>query len=114
MLISQLINSCLANHSELCMSSPRNNQSRRISVYTLQRRPSFGFESSVSSASMTSGDPVSWPNPPLTTIEYVMYTSGFVDDVTFSHNGPIVRGVGNIDIDAVKSSNVIARGRNAV
>ena len=59
MLISQLMNSCLANHSELCMSRPRNNQSRRISVYTLQRRPSFGFESSVSSTSMTSGDPVS-------------------------------------------------------
>ena len=40
------------------MSRPRNNQSRRISIYRLQRRPPFGFESSVSSTSMTSGDPV--------------------------------------------------------
>ena len=58
MLISQPVNSCLTNHSELCMSCPRNNQSHRISIYRLQRRPSFGFESSVSSTSMTSGDPV--------------------------------------------------------
>ena len=67
MLISQPISSCLTNHSELCMSRPRNNQSRRISIYTLQRRPSFGFESSVSSTSMTSGDPVArtveWLDP---------------------------------------------------
>jgi len=35
-----------------------NNQPRRISIYRLQRRPSFGFESSVSSTLMTSGDPV--------------------------------------------------------
>jgi len=35
-----------------------NNQPRRISIYTLQRRPSFGFESSVSSTPMISGDPV--------------------------------------------------------
>jgi len=34
------------------------NQPRRISIYRLQRRPSFGFESSVSSTPMTSGDPV--------------------------------------------------------
>ena len=47
MLISQPISSCLTNHSELCMSRPRNNQPRRISIYRLQRRPSFGFESSV-------------------------------------------------------------------
>ena len=58
MLISQPVTSCLTNHSELCMSRPRNNQSRRISIYTLQRRPSFGFESSVSSTPMISGDPV--------------------------------------------------------
>ena len=58
MLISQPVTSCLTNHSELCMSRPRNNQSRRISIYTLHRRPFFGFESSVSSTSMTSGDPV--------------------------------------------------------
>ena len=58
MLISQPVDSCLTNHSELCMSRLRNNQSRRISIYRLQRRPSFGFESSVSSTSMTSGDPV--------------------------------------------------------
>ena len=64
MLISQPVTSCLTNHSELCLSRPRNNQSRRISIYALQRRPSFGFESSVSSASMTSGDPV-LPTHPL-------------------------------------------------
>jgi len=58
MLISQPVASCLTNHSELCMSRPRNNQSRRISIYTVQRRPSFGFESSVSSTPLTSGDPV--------------------------------------------------------
>ena len=58
MLISQPISSCLTNHSELCMSRLLNNQSRRISVYGLQRRPSFGFESSVSSTPMTSSDPV--------------------------------------------------------
>ena len=62
MLISQPVTSCLTNHSELCMSRPRNNQSRRISIYILQRRPSFGFESSVSSTSMTSGDPVDVSN----------------------------------------------------
>jgi len=31
------------------MSRLLNNQPRRISIYRLQRRPSFGFESSVSS-----------------------------------------------------------------
>ena len=61
MLISQLINSCLADHSELCMSRLLNNQPRRISIYILQRRPSFGFESSVSSTPVTSGDPVAGP-----------------------------------------------------
>ena len=58
MLISQPISRCLTNHSELCMSSLLNNQARRIPVYRLQRRPSFGFESSVSSIPMTSSDPV--------------------------------------------------------
>ena len=58
MLISQPISRCLTNHSELCMSRLLNDQPRRISIYRLQRRPSFGFESSVSSTPMTSGDPV--------------------------------------------------------
>jgi len=58
MLISQPISRFLTNHSELCMSRLLNNQPRRISIYILQRRPSFGFESSVSSTPMTSGDPV--------------------------------------------------------
>jgi len=58
MLISQPISRCLTNHSELCMSRLLSNQSRRIFIYGLQRRPSFGFESSVSSTLMTSGDPV--------------------------------------------------------
>jgi len=58
MLISQPVTSRLTNHSELCMSRPRNNQSCRISIDRLQRRPSFGFESSTS---MTSGDPVGVP-----------------------------------------------------
>ena len=61
MLIRQPISSCLTNHRELCMSRLLNNQPRRISIYRLQRRPSFSFESSVSSVSstpMTSGDPV--------------------------------------------------------
>jgi len=40
------------------MSRLLNNQPRQISIYRLQRRPSFGFESSVSSTPMTSGDPV--------------------------------------------------------
>jgi len=40
------------------MSRMLNNQSRRISIYRLQRRPSLGFESSVSSTLMTSDDPV--------------------------------------------------------
>ena len=40
------------------MSRLLNNQPRRISIYRLRRRPSFGFESSVSSTPMTSGDPV--------------------------------------------------------
>ena len=53
MLISQPVTSCLINHSELCMSRLLNNQSRRISIYRLQRRPSLGFESSVSSTLMT-------------------------------------------------------------
>jgi len=53
MLISQPLNSCLTNHSKLCMSRLRNNQSRRISIYRRQRRPSFGFESSVSSTMLT-------------------------------------------------------------
>ena len=55
MLISQPISRCLTNHSELCMSRLLNNQ-RRISIYRLQRRPSFGFESSASSTPMTSGE----------------------------------------------------------
>ena len=58
MLISQPINRCLTNLSELCMSRLLNNQPRRISIYRLQRWPSFGFESLVSSTPMTSGDPV--------------------------------------------------------
>jgi len=58
MLSSQPFTSCLTNHSELCMSRLLSNQSRRISIYTLQRRPSLGFESSVSSTLMTSDDPV--------------------------------------------------------
>ena len=58
MLISQPISRCLTNHSELCMSRLLNNQPRRISIYRLQRWPSFAFESSVSSTPMTSGDPV--------------------------------------------------------
>ena len=62
MLISQPISRCLTNHSELCMLSRLlNNQPRRISIYRLQRRPSFGFESSVSSTPMTSGEPVRVP-----------------------------------------------------
>jgi len=56
MLISQPVTSCLTNHSELCMSRLINNQSRRISICRLQRRPSLGFESSVSSTLMTSDD----------------------------------------------------------
>ena len=58
MLISQPISRCLTNHSELCMSCLLNNQPRCISIYRLQRRPYFGFESSVSSTPMTNGDPV--------------------------------------------------------
>jgi len=58
MLISQPVTSCLTNHSELCMSRLLNNQPRRISIYRLQRQPSSGFESSVSSTMMTSDDPV--------------------------------------------------------
>jgi len=37
---------------------PAHSQSRRISTYRLQWRPSFGFESSMSSTLITSGDPV--------------------------------------------------------
>jgi len=58
MLISQPVSGCLTNHSKLCMSRMFNNQSRRTSIYRLQWRPSFGFEISVSSTLMTSGDPV--------------------------------------------------------
>jgi len=58
MLISQPVTSCLTSHGELCMSRLPNDQSRRISIYRLQWRPSFGFEFSVSSTLMTSGDPV--------------------------------------------------------
>ena len=58
MLISQPISSCLTNHSELCMSRLLNSQPRRISIYRLQRRSSFGFESSGSSTPMTSSDTV--------------------------------------------------------
>ena len=43
------------------MSRLLNNEPRRISNYRLQRRPSFGFESSVSSTPMWSGDPVYIP-----------------------------------------------------
>jgi len=38
------------------MSCLLNNQPRRIAIYRLQRRPSFGLESSVSSTPITSGD----------------------------------------------------------
>jgi len=62
MLISQPVTSCLTNHSELCMPRRRNNQSRRISIYRLQRRPCFGFQSSVSSTLMTSV--TLWSEPP--------------------------------------------------
>jgi len=41
------------------MSRLRNDQPGRISIYRLQRRPSFAFESSVSSTPMTSGE--WWP-----------------------------------------------------
>jgi len=58
MLISQPVTSCLTNHSEPCMSRVLSNQSLRISIYRLQRRPSFGFESSVSSMLLTNDDPV--------------------------------------------------------
>jgi len=58
MLISQPVTSCLTNHSELYMSRLLNIQSRLISIYRLQWQPSFGFEISVSSTLMTSGDPV--------------------------------------------------------
>jgi len=58
MLISQPISRYLTNHSELCMSRLLNYQLRRISIYRLQRRPSFGFESSVSLTPLTSGDRV--------------------------------------------------------
>jgi len=58
MLISQPVTSCLTSHRELCMPRLLNNQSRRISIYRLQCRPSFGFESSVSSTLLTSDDPV--------------------------------------------------------
>ena len=58
MLISQPVTSRLTNQSELCMSRLLNNQSRRISIYRLQRWPSLGFEFSVSSTMMTSDDPV--------------------------------------------------------
>ena len=54
MLISLPVTSCLTNHRELCMSRLLSNQSRRIS----QRRPFFGFESSVSSTLLTDDDPV--------------------------------------------------------
>jgi len=43
------------------MSRLLKNQSRRISIYRLQRRPSFGFESSVSSTVLKSDDPVGVP-----------------------------------------------------
>jgi len=55
MLISQPVIRCLTNHSELCMSRLLNNQSRRISIYRLQRRSSFSFESSTL---LISDDPV--------------------------------------------------------
>ena len=71
MLISQPISSCLTNHRELCMSRLLNDQPRRISIYRLQRRPSFGFESSVSSTPMTSGDPVTVPDKTLSVLGYV-------------------------------------------
>ena len=58
MLISQPVTSCLTNHNELCTSCLLNNQSRRISIYRLQRRPSFGLESSMSSALLRNDDPV--------------------------------------------------------
>jgi len=53
------------------MSRLLNDQPRRISIYRLQRRPSFGFESSVSSTPMTSGDPVTVPDKTLSVLGYV-------------------------------------------
>ena len=69
MLISQPVTVCSTNHSELCMSCLLNNQPRRISAYRLQRRPSLGFESSVSSTLMTSDNPVVWVNALVLTAE---------------------------------------------
>jgi len=53
-LVSQPVTSCLTNHSEFCMSRLLNMQWRWISMYRLKRRPSFGFESSVSSTLLRS------------------------------------------------------------
>jgi len=53
------------------MSRLLNNQPRRISIYSLQRRPSFGFESSVSSTPMTSGDPVTVPDQTFSVLGYL-------------------------------------------
>jgi len=53
-LISQPVTSYLTNQSELCMSRLLNNQSRWISIYGLQWRPSFVGKFSVSSALLTS------------------------------------------------------------
>jgi len=73
MLISQPISRCLTNHSDLSMSRLLNNQPRLFLFnYRLQRRPSFGFESSVSSTPMTSGDPV---------VGYVSYNYRHREDV---------------------------------
>jgi len=58
MLISQLVTSCLTNHSELCVSCLLNDQSRRSSIYRLQLRPSFVGKFSVSSALLASAGPV--------------------------------------------------------
>jgi len=54
MLISQQVTNCLTNHSQLCMSRLLDNQSHKISIYRLQRQPSFTGKFSVSSALLTS------------------------------------------------------------
>jgi len=74
MLISQPVSGYLANHSELCISRLLNNQPRRISIYRLQRRPSFGFESSVSSTPVTSDDPVVTTIRSTTNVRYKRFT----------------------------------------
>jgi len=55
MLISQPVSSSLTNHSACSITNHVG------FLFIDQRRPSFGFESSVSSTPMTSGDPVIIP-----------------------------------------------------